>query len=324
VLWLGLALIIAGIVLLWTSADPFVVAAVRMARIWGVSPVLVGALVIGFGTSAPELMVSAAAAVRGELAESVSNVVGSNAANLSLVLGVAAVISPVVGQLRVIRREGAVTLVAMAALMAAAWDNALARWEGILLVVGMAVVTVFLVNWSRQDVRAGLAGASPDPDTEGDPGDTGRGAAPEVGRALASLVGIVAGAWLLVEGGSRLADLFNLADGFVGVTIFALGTSLPELVTAIAAARRKANDLIIGNLLGSNLFNSLLVVGVAGVLGAGPVGQRRVWEYVVMMGIGLTVVVMAILRSRFGRSQGAILLGMFGLFIVVVGTNATV
>lgn len=323
-LWLGLVLIAAGIVLLWTSADPFVVAAVRLARIWGVSPVLVGALVIGFGTSAPELMVSAVAALRGELAESVSNVVGSNAANLSLVLGVAAVISPVVGQLRVIRREGAVTLLAMAALMAVAWDDALARWEGILLVAGMAVVTVFLVNWSRRDVRAGLAGTSPDPATEGDPVDTGRGAAPEVGRALMSIVGIVTGAWLLVEGGSRLADLFNLADGFVGVTIFALGTSLPELVTAIAAARRKANDLIIGNLLGSNLFNSLLVVGVAGVLGAGPVGQRRVWEYVVMMVIGMTVVVMAFLRSRFGRSQGAILLGMFGLFILVVGTNATV
>ena len=323
-LWLGLVLIAAGIVLLWISADPFVVAAVRMARIWGVSPVLVGALVIGFGTSAPELMVSAVAALRGELAESVSNVVGSNAANLSLVLGVAAVISPVVGQLRVIRREGAVTLVAMGALMMVAWDDALARWEGILLVAAMAVVTVFLITWSKQDVRAGLAGAAPDPAAEGDPGDTGRGVAPEVGRALMSLVGIVAGAWLLVEGGSRLADLFNLADGFVGVTIFALGTSLPELVTAIAAARRKANDLIIGNLLGSNLFNSLLVVGTAGVLGAGPIGQRRVWEYVMMMVIGMTVVVMAVLRSRFGRQQGAVLLGMFGLFIVVVATNATV
>ena len=323
-LWLGLALIAGGIVLLWISADPFVVAAVRLARIWGVSPVLVGALVIGFGTSAPELMVSALAALRGELAESVSNVVGSNAANLSLVLGVAAVISPVVGQLRVIRREGAVTLVAMAALMVMAWDDALARWEGILLVVGMAVVTVFLINWSRQDVRAGLAGTVPRPAMDGDPGDTGRGAVPEVGRAVMSLVGIVVGASLLVEGGSRLADLFDLADGFVGVSIFALGTSLPELVTAIAAARRKANDLIIGNLLGSNLFNSLLVVGVAGVLGAGPIGQRRVWEYVMMMVIGIAVVVMAVLRSRLGRSHGAVLLGLFGLFVVVVGTNATV
>jgi len=120
VLWLGLALIAAGIVLLWVSADPFVVAAARLTHIWGVSPVLVGALVIGFGTSAPEMVVSAVAAVRGELAESVGNVVGSNAANLSLVLGVSAVISPVVGQLRTIRREGTITLVAMAAMMAAA------------------------------------------------------------------------------------------------------------------------------------------------------------------------------------------------------------
>ncbi len=322
-LWLGLALITAGIVLLWASADPFVVAAARLARIWGVSPVLVGALVIGFGTSAPELVVSAVAAVRGELAESVGNVVGSNAANLSLVLGVSAVISPVVGPLRVIRREGVITLVAMAAMMAAAWDDTLARWEGVLLVSGMAIATVFLLVWSKCDVRVGVADTSSGPALDETIVGTGDRAAPEIRRALMSIVGIVVGAWLLVEGGSQVADIYGLTGGFVGATILALGTSLPELVTAVAAARRKATELIIGNLLGSNLFNSLLVVGVAGVVGAGPIGERRVWEHVMMMVIGVAVGVMAATRSRLGRFHGAVLLGLFGLFIVVVATNAT-
>ena len=323
-LWLGLALIAAGIVLLWVSADPFVVAAARLARIWGVSPVLVGALVIGFGTSAPELVVSAVAAVRGELAESVGNVVGSNAANLSLVLGVSAVISPVVGQLRIIRREGVITLVAMAAMMVAAWDDTLARWEGIMLVSGMAITTVFLLAWSRHDVRVGVAGTAAGPVFDETIGGTGGRAAPELGRASVSIVGIVVGAWLLVEGGSQVADVYGLTGGFVGATIFALGTSLPELVTAVAAARRKANELVIGNLLGSNLFNSFLVVGMAGVVGAGPIGERRVWEHVMMMVIGVAVGVMAATRSRLGRRHGVILLGLFGVFLIVVGTNATV
>ena len=184
-LWLGLILIVVGIALLWVAADPFVEAAARLARIWGVSPVLVGALVIGFGTSAPELVVSGLAAARGELASSVGNVVGSNAANLSLVLGFSVVISPVVGQLRIIRREGVITLLAMGAVVAIAWDDVLHRAEGIVLVAAMAVASLFLVRWSRQDVRDGIAG------DDGFEGRTDLRVSRELGRAFASLVGIV-------------------------------------------------------------------------------------------------------------------------------------
>lgn len=316
-LWLGLILIVMGIALLWVAADPFVDAAARLARIWGVSPVLVGALVIGFGTSAPELVVSALAAARGELASSVGNVVGSNAANLSLVLGFSVVISPVVGQLRIIRREGVITLLAMGAVVAIAWDDVLHRAEGIVLVLAMGVASLFLVRWSRQDVRAGLTGHD-----EVEVGEDLR-VSHELGRAFASLVGIVVGAGLLVEGGGGVAEHFGLAGGFVGATIFALGTSLPELVTAGAAARRKANELVIGNLLGSNLFNSLLVVGVAGVVGAGAIGERRVVEHVIMLLIGLLVGVLAITRRRLGRIQGVVLLVSFVVFLAVVAQNAT-
>lgn len=310
--------------MLWVSADPFVVAAARLARIWGVSPVLVGALVIGFGTSAPELVVSALAAARGELASSIGNVVGSNAANLSLVLGASAVISPVVGQIRILRREGVITLIAMAAVVAAAWDDALTRAEGLGLAGAMAAAAALLVVWSRRDMAAGLAGASvTDVDFEVDPGGAGPRAGREMLRVILSLVGIVFGAWLMVEGGGRVARVYGLAGGFVGATIFALGTSLPELVTAGAAARRKANELVIGNLLGSNMFNSFLVVGTAGVLGAGAIGERRIWEHVMMMVIGLLVGVLALTRRRLGRPQGVILLAAFALFIIVVAQNAT-
>ena len=318
-LWLGLILIAAGIALLWVAADPFVEAAARLARIWGVSPVLVGALVIGFGTSAPELVVSGLAAARGELASSVGNVVGSNAANLSLVLGASAVICPVVGQLRIIRREGVITILAMVAVVLVAWDDYLQRAEGILLVAGMAVASVFLVRWSKHDVRDGLAGAG----GEDDDGAGNHRASRELAKAFASLVGIVGGAALLVEGGGTVADHYGLAGGFVGATIFALGTSLPELVTAGAAARRKANELVIGNLLGSNLFNSLLVVGIAGVVGAGAIGERRVGEHVLMLLIGMLVGVMAITRRRLGRTQGVVLLASFVVFIGIVAQNAT-
>ena len=324
-LWLGIVLIAAGVALLWISADPFVLAAARLARIWGVSPVLVGALVIGFGTSAPELVVSALAAARGELASSIGNVVGSNAANLSLVLGVSAVISPVVGQMRILRREGLLAFTAMAAVFAAAWDDALTRVEGLALVGGMAAAAVLLMVWSRRDMAAGLAGAGASgADLEDGPGEADHRAGREMLRVVMSLVGIVFGAWLMVDGGGRVAEVYGLAGGFVGATIFALGTSLPELATAGAAARRKNNELVIGNLLGSNMFNSLLVVGAAGVLGAGAIGERRILEHVMMMVIGLLVGVLAVARPRLGRIQGLVLLASFVMFILVVSRQATV
>lgn len=328
-LWLGIVLIAAGIALLWASADPFVLAAARLARIWGVSPVLVGALVIGFGTSAPELVVSSLAAARGELASSIGNVVGSNAANLSLVLGVSAVISPVVGQIRILRREGILAFIAMAAVVAAAWDDALTRVEGLALAGSMAAAAALLVVWSRRDMAAGLAGAGAsggglEDGLEDGASEVEHGAGREMLRVVMSLAGIVIGAWLMVEGGGRAAEVYGLTGGFVGATIFALGTSLPELVTAGAAARRNANDLVIGNLLGSNMFNSFLVVGAAGVLGAGAIGERRIWEHVMMMAIGLLVGILAATRRRLGRIQGLVLLAAFVMFILVVSRQATV
>lgn len=318
----NLLLIGAGVALLWMAADHFVTAATRLARIWRASPVLIGALVVGFGTSAPELTVSVVAALRGELAESVGNVVGSNAANLSLVLGMSAALAPMVGGARLIRREGLLTLGAMAVAVWAVWDDFLGRAEGWLLLSGMAAAVILLFVWSGRDFRAGRTPPVTAGLNEEEEGGFRLGA--ELFRAIWSLGGIVAGSWLLVEGGDRTAQALGLTGGFVGATIFALGTSLPELATTLAAARRRANELVLGNLLGSNLFNSLLVLGTVGAVGPGAIGERRLLEYAVMLAIGALVIALGAARRRLARLEGLALLASFAIFIAVVAQNTTV
>ncbi len=315
----GLVLVVAGIVVMWLAADPFVVAAARLAYLWGVSPVLIGALVIGFGTSAPELLVSGISAAQGELEAAVGNVVGSNAANLSLVLGVSALMSPVSGHLRTVRREGAVTLVAMVIMSWIMLDDRLDRVEGLALLMGMAVASALIVAWSRRDIAIGAV----ELDIEGvHPGEH-YAVSRELRNAALGIIAIVVGAALLNRGGTILADVLGLTGGFIGATIFALGTSLPELVTAIAAARRRANDLVVGNVMGSNIFNSLLVVGSAAALGPGVLSERRISELIIMLLIGVAAGTFVATGNRLNRIEGAGLLLAYGGFLAATAQMAT-
>jgi cation:H+ antiporter len=316
---LGIILVLAGVAVLWLAADPFVVAAARLAHIWGLSPILIGALIIGFGTSAPELLVSAIAAAKDQLPAAVGNVVGSNAANLSLVLGVSALISPVFGHSKTMLREGVVTILAMGAVVGVMWDDGLSSTEGVSLLIGMALASVLIITWSRRDV----ANLGVTLDIDGVESGATYSTSRELRVAFLAILAVLAGAFLLNTGGEILADELNLTGGFVGATIFALGTSLPELVTAIAAARRKANDLVVGNVLGSNIFNSLLVVGVSATIGPGVLAQRRINEMVVMMLIGLLAVGLTISRNRLSRIEGMLLVAAYGGFIAVTAQQAT-
>jgi cation:H+ antiporter len=318
-LFLGILLVAIGIILMWVAADPFVVSAARLAYLWGLSPVLIGALVIGFGTSAPELLVSGIAAGRGELEAAVGNVVGSNAANLSLVLGVSALIAPVSGHRRTMRREGVVTMAAMIGVTIVMWNDVLSRTEGIMLLAGMGAASALLVVWSNRDMASGVVQL----DIEGvEPGATYR-VSKEARTALLSIGAVVVGAALLNQGGNVVADELGLSGGFIGATVFALGTSLPELVTAIAAARRRANDLVVGNVLGSNIFNSLLVVGTAATIGPGVLDERRISEMIVMLAIALLAGILTITGNRLTRFEGAALLGGYAIFIATTAQQAT-
>jgi cation:H+ antiporter len=258
-LWVGAA-IVGGLGLLAIAPDRFVAGSAGLADRWGVSRVLIGAVVIGFGTSSPELLVSGLAAADGQPDVGVGTIVGSNMANLGLVVAVAALVGHVTVPAGLLRRELPLVLVATGAFALAVQDG-LTRLEGALLIMGLVVL-----------VRGALRPGEPGPGmlavevdeflTDERRLPTGRLAA----GAVLGLVGTLAGAQLLVTGAVEIAADLGLSGGFVGMTVVALGTSLPELVTAVAAARAGEDQLILGNVLGSNLFNCLAVGAVVGLV----------------------------------------------------------
>jgi cation:H+ antiporter len=312
--FVALLLLLGGLMLLTLAADRFVLSATRLSRAFGVSPILIGALVVGLGTSAPELLVSALAAGRGEIDLAVGNVVGSNTANVTLVLGATALVGPVVGRLQTIRREGGLMLLSVVAFGALLWNLGLGRFEAVGLVLGMFGAGALLVRWSRHDSRAGIQPISPE--AESDEPVRVRG---ELAFGLGTLALTLVGAELMVRGASGLAEDLGITSAFVGLVIVSVGTSLPELATALAAARRGETDLILGNVLGSNLFNTLMVAGVAGLIGPGTIADAFRPAALFMVGSALAAGVFVATGRRLVRWEGAVLLCVFIAFVAASG-----
>jgi cation:H+ antiporter len=309
----AVATAVVGLVVLAKAADLFVDGAVGLSVRWGVSPVLIGAAVIGLGTSVPELLVSVLAAARGDAALGIGNIVGSNVANLSLVLGVAALIMPLAVDASVLRREAPMSFVAVGAF-ALALQNGLSRLEGVLLLVGLAAAILVIVRSAGTGGNAELVDEVQE--FEQAAGSSRRG----VLVTLVGLVGTTLGAQLLVTGAVDLAGEAGLSEGFVGVTLVAIGTSLPELVTAASAARRGEDELIIGNVLGSNLFNSLLVGGAIALIAPGRIDDVRL---VTAGAIAMTVVALVawLLMSRgrrITRAESVLLLAGYVVVVAVI------
>ena len=295
---LALILLVVGIIILTFAADHFVEGAVSVADVFNISPVVVGALVIGFGTSLPEMLVSGVAAVQGDADLGVGNVLGSNVANLTLVLGIAALIAVISIDTLTSRRELPLC-VGSVLLFAVLVQDGFRRWEGVVLLVALVATLLWLLrNAHDHDLES--------PAQEHEP----KGAMASGVRTVVGLTGTVGGAWLLVEGATSLADEVGLTGGFVGLTLVAIGTSLPEMVTAVVAARRGETDLIIGNLLGSNIFNSLAVGAVLGLLGPGPLEDNNLagLATIIMISVVLIAAVFLYTGGRVVRWQAAALL----------------
>ena len=304
------AMLIGGLVLLATAADRFVLAAARLSKLWGLSPILIGALVDGMGTSSPELLVSVLAALGGELDLAIGNAVGSNVANVTLVLGATAVLVPLSGNLRVLRREGILMFVAVTGFAVALYDLDLERFEGIALMSSMVVAGYLVVRWARADQRAGLA--MPDTD-DADPSQISW--AREVGMGALALALTLLGAELLVRGGTELATQIGVDQAFIGLTLVAVGTSLPELATSIAGVRRGEHDMVVGNVVGSNLFNALAVGGIAGTLGPGVLDPGFRLTSLVMVGSAAVAGLLALTGRELVRWEGILLLLGFAGFV---------
>ena len=305
--------VLVGLALLMIAADRLVVAAVHVSRALGVSAILIGALIVGLGTSIPELMVSVLAAAEDNLDVAMANVVGSNIANVTLVLGAATLIAPVGARLRTLNREGMLMLLSVFALFAVLIDGEVAVFEGVLLLVGLLIALYFLVRWSLTEPGSDPAGEATVAEVAA---ERTLPVAVHIAIGLAALAVTIYAAGLLLDGALEIGEELELSAAFLGVML-GVGTSLPELATALASIRRGESDLVVGNVLGSNLFNSLAVGGSAAVLGSGPLldlGATSLW-----LMVGSCVAAGFMMRSgqQIVRREGVLLIVFFLFFATV-------
>lgn len=309
---LDIAFLIAGLVLLVWAADQFVLGSSRLGVLFSLPPVVIGAVVMGFGTSAPELLVSSIAAAGGDRDLGVGNIVGSNVANLSLVLGTAAFVTRMPIQRAVLKREAPLSIGAAIVFAIFVIDGELARWEGAVLVGLLVGVILLLIKSGRAEDLDEIIGDDDEPMSKGR----------ESGRTVIGLIGTVLGAQFVVWGATDIAEELGVTGGFIGFSLVALGTSLPELVTTVAAARRGETDLIVGNLFGSNIFNALAVGGGMGLIGPGLIGDDTLTTF----GIGAMLLVAGVsfllaLGGSIDRPRGLLLLLIYAVAMVTMAVQ---
>lgn len=310
---MAIGAIIAGLVLLVWSADKFVEGSATTASHFGMPPLLIGMVVVGFGTSAPEMAVSALAASQGNPGLALGNAYGSNITNIALILGITALMAPIAVHSQVMRKELPILILVTAFAGWQLWDGDLSRMDA----VGLMVVFVLLIGWSiYQGIR--------EPNDPMAKEMTEEIHAMPLRKALLWLVIglllLIVSSRILVWGAVDLATMFGISDLVIGLTIVAVGTSLPELASSIIAARKGEHDLALGNILGSNLFNTLAVVGIAGLIAPMSVAPEVLArDFPVMAALTLVLFVMCYgFRGpgRINRFEGAGLLLAFAAYTV--------
>ncbi|PEN15273.1 sodium:calcium antiporter [Longibacter salinarum] len=303
----------AGLVFLAGGADVLVRGATSVARRVGITPLVIGLTVVAMATSLPELLVSLDAAFRGSPGVALGNVVGSNIANIGLILGGAALLGPIGVQAQIIRIDGPILVGCSALMLAIGADGTLSRFDGALLVIGLVTYIVYSIRKSREEPRADLL----QKEFEG-------GLAKQhalwldllyLGGGLAALL---FGADRLVEGAIEIAGTLGVSDSVVGLTVVAIGTSLPELATSVTAAYRGEGDIAIGNAVGSSIFNLLGILGLTVLVHPLDTSGFRALDGLVMAGFAIAL--LPLLRSGFSlsRREGAALVTVYVVYLVSV------
>ncbi|MEQ8858788.1 MAG: calcium/sodium antiporter [Pseudomonadales bacterium] len=301
-----------GLILLIASAERFVFGASALARNLRVSPLVIGVIVVGFGTSAPELLVSGIAAWQGKTGLAIGNAIGSNITNIALILGTAALIRPLAVHSMVLRRELPILLAAMMIGWVLLSNGRIDRPDGILLLLALAAILYWMISVAHRARADGI-----DPLAEISVAGVGRVSNPvALTWVVVGLVVLLASSRLLVLAAVDLAELFGVSDLVIGLTVVAIGTSLPELAASVMASIKREDDIAIGNVVGSNTFNTLAVLGLPGVIAPGPFDPEVLTRDVpIMVVLTLALFVMAYglgNSGRINRVEGAILLLSFG------------
>lgn len=313
--------VIAGLALLVWSADRFVDGSAATARHFGMPPLLIGMVVVGFGTSAPEMVVSALAASQGNPGIALGNAYGSNITNIALILGLTAVIAPIAVHSQILRKE--LPLLTLVTALAAwqLWDGTVTRLEAIILLVVFAGLMAWtIVQGMRQ--KDDPLGSEMEQELSASPMPLNR----SLLWLIVGLVLLIISSRILVWGAVEIARGFGVTDLIIGLTIIAVGTSLPELASSIIATRKGEHDLALGNVLGSNLFNTLAVVGIAGIIHPMSVGPEVFWrDIMVMAALTLSLFVIGYGfrgQGRVNRFEGAVLIGAYIAYTTYLITTA--
>ncbi len=311
-LWIDCAALVTGFILLIYFADRFVVGAASIARNLGVSSLVIGLTIVGFGTSAPEILVSSFAAWQGNTGLAVGNALGSNIANIGLILGCTALIAPVAVHSGTLRREIPLLMLACLVAFALSYNLQLELLEGGVLLAGLVSFLIWLVWQARR--ASGCDPLAQEVESELPP-------ALGLGKAwfwfLLGLMGLVGSSRLLVWSSVGIAHHFGISDLIIGLTIVALGTSLPELAASIASVLKKEDDLAIGNIIGSNMFNMLAVYAMPALIHPGKLQPQVIFrDFPWMLGFTLALFILGLGRSNPSK------IGRFGGFLLLLGFAA--
>ena len=304
-------LFIGGVGVLYFGAEWLVRGSVRLAASLGVSPIVLGLTVVSMGTSAPELMVSVVAAVGGHGDLAIGNVMGSNLANIGLVLGISAMVKPLHVSGRVVTREVPVMLIITALLLPVIWDLRISRVEGLALLGVLCGYLWFVFRTAKEEDQAVELGEYEQFAKEA-VGLTPWAVARDLALITMGIGGLVIGAFAIRESALALADAMGISELVIGLTLVSVGTSLPELATSVVAARRGEADIAVGNIIGSNVFNIAAILGITATitpLTVSPQVLRLEFPAVMIMSVLLIPIVRANLTIR--RTEGIFLLGSY-------------
>lgn len=314
---ISIAELVGGFILLVWGADRLVAGASALARNLGVSPLVIGLTIVAFGTSAPELVVSAVAAYRGNSGLALGNAIGSNIANIGLILGICAVLTPTVVRMRLIRLDLPWLIVISGLLTAFLYDGGLTRTGGIVLLCGLAAFLFWNIRVANpadeEDVVKQEFEGVVRPRI---------GASVDVLLIFVGLVALVAGGAAFVRGGVSLAEALGVPAAIIALTVVAVGTSLPELATSIVAAMRGNADIAVGNVVGSNFFNILAVLGITATIQPLQRGGITMVDMGVMLVFAAALLPLIMVRRCIGRPEGVVLLLGYGAYVTWLIVNA--
>ena len=307
---LAIIQLLAGFILLYFGGDWLVNGGVALARRFRISPLVIGMTIVAFGTSAPELLVSMTSSIKGSAGIAMGNVIGSNIANIGLILGLTAILCPIPTENRKVSANGLVMILASLLALVFSLNNGLSRIEGLILFAGIILFTVISIRLGRTKQDATQPNSEPQ----------GKEMSVLVALLLVALscAMLAFGADFMVDGATSIAQALGVSDKVIGLTIVALGTSLPELAASVAAALKKEMDISIGNIIGSNIFNLMCVLGVSASIRPIPFDYMQYrMDFVIMMAFSAGLIILIQpwkAQGRLGRISGIIMFAAYAIY----------